>query len=50
MNRSGEELTSEAKRQLGDEGSGDGEPNQERPVPVPFSLEENRPWIELPHF
>lgn len=48
--RKREKGTSEAERELGDDGSGDGEPNEEGPVAVPFPLEENRPWIELPHF
>lgn len=42
--------TGEAERHLGDDGSGDGKADQERPVAIPFALEENRPWIEFPHF
>ena len=39
-----------AEGKLGDYGSGDGESNEERPVPFPFAPEENGPWIELSHF
>lgn len=42
-------LTSETKGHLGDDSAGDGETNEERPVTAPFTAEENRPWIELPH-
>lgn len=42
--------TGEAEGHLGDQGSGDGEPDEERPGALPFTLEENGPWIELPHF
>ena len=42
--------TSEAERKLGDDGSGDAKADQERPVAIPLALEENRPWIEFPHF
>lgn len=49
-NRSGWLFTCKTGGELSDYGSGDGETHQEGPVPVPFSLEENRPWIELPHF
>lgn len=34
---------------LGNYGAGYGETNKERPVPLPFSPEKHRPWIELPH-
>lgn len=41
--------TSKAERHLGDDGAGYGETDQERPVPAPFTAEENGPRIELPH-
>lgn len=44
------DVTRETKGKFGDESSGDGESNQEGPIPLPFSLEENRPWIEQSHF
>lgn len=42
-------LTSETEWELGDDGSCDGETNEEWPVTVPFTTEEDRPRIELPH-
>ena len=44
------EITSEAKRELGDDGASYGESNQEWPVTVPFSPEKHRPGIEFRHF
>lgn len=41
--------TGEAGGKLDDEGAGDGESGEERPVAVPLPPEEHRPWIELPH-
>lgn len=43
-------LTGETEGEFGDDGAGDGESDEERPVAVPFTLEEDGPWIELPHF
>lgn len=42
-------LTSETEGELGDDSSGDGKTNEEWPVTAPFTTEEDRPWIELPH-
>ncbi|KAL3521071.1 hypothetical protein ACH5RR_019220 [Cinchona calisaya] len=47
--RSGER-TSETEGELGDDGAGDSEADEKRPVPLPFSLEEHRPRIEFLHF
>lgn len=43
------ERTGKAEGELGDDGSGDGESDEERPVAVEFPLEENGPRIEFPH-
>lgn len=39
--------TSKTKRDLGDDSTSNSESNEERPVTIPLSLEENWPWIEF---
>ncbi|KAL3523795.1 hypothetical protein ACH5RR_016629 [Cinchona calisaya] len=43
-------LLSEAEGEFGDDGAGDRESDEKRPVPAPFSPEKQRPRIEFPHF